>query len=125
MSTTLAHYEWLIERRKDVQMLLLELYQYLKDNPDLPTKGVEKLVYGHLVAIAFSLWRAIVFADISRDWKEVFKHIELALVKLIEDSISVPISRRKEVCSPGLSRTIFKTARLRLFWATSIVMLQH
>jgi hypothetical protein len=114
-SFKLPDYNWLIENRQAVQTLLLELYKYLNEHPCLPRKEPDRLIYGHLVAIAFSLWRAIVFAHHPRDWKTVFEHIEAALKKLIEDnSFLFPDER----ASASWTVTYYlQNARLRLFYA--------
>ena len=83
----LEHMEWLIDRRGKVRGLMGDLYAFIRKNPRLEKdRGPDMLLYGHLVAIVFSLWRAVFLADNSRAWKKVFPQLRLALSKLIRNN---------------------------------------
>jgi hypothetical protein len=83
---TPAFADWLLSRRSDIQRLMADLYFFSKGKPDLDRPETNALIYGHLVAIAFSLWRAAFLAANSRDWEKTFKNIEPFLNKLIKDN---------------------------------------
>jgi hypothetical protein len=109
--------DWLIESRHKVQRLMADLYNFSKQHPALAEReNSDRLVYGHLVAIAFSLWRAAFLADKSRDWSDVFPNLEKALEKLITDnSFLYP----DEKASGSWSVTYYlQNARLRIFYLT-------
>jgi hypothetical protein len=78
--------DWLLTRRADIQRLMVDLYFFSKSNCQLQEHEPDRLIYGHLVAIAFSLWRAAFLADRRRDWTSTFEGLHAALDKLIRDN---------------------------------------
>jgi hypothetical protein len=69
----IEHMQWLIKHRSEIQLTLLALYEYVHmphiANPTLH----HPLLIDHLVAAAFSLWRAVFLAETERDWETISK----------------------------------------------------
>ena len=82
----LEHMYWLVKSRLAVQQLMVDLLFFLTKNERVLQSGRDRLIFGHLVAIAFSLWRAAFLAEKKRDWDLVNVDLALALEKLIEDN---------------------------------------
>jgi hypothetical protein len=78
--------DWLLSRRADIQRFMVNLRFFSDGKPDLSRPESNGLIYGHLVAIAFSLWRAAFLAAHPRDWETTFGNINPFLTKLITDN---------------------------------------
>lgn len=63
-----TRFEWALPRRARSQDLLLRLYAFLEENPQLDHQHARRAVFGLLVGAAFSLWRAAFLAPPERDW---------------------------------------------------------
>jgi hypothetical protein len=110
------HFRWLINARHQVQTLLADLYAFSTEHPELEERKLDRLLYGHLVAIAFSLCRAAFFAEKPRDWPDVFKGLNKALAKLIMDNTFL---YPDEKASGSWTVTYYlQNARLRIFYVT-------
>ena len=83
-------YTWLVGHRSKIQQLLLELYNFVRDNKEAIKAAEEnrrRTGFGWLVGAAYSLWRAAFLVDKDRDLEKVLKDAELFLEKLIRDNM--------------------------------------
>ena len=63
------HISWLVESRSKNQQLSLKLYLVMKDNADkLSSRHEESDITQALVAVVFSLWRAVFLSDVSEEF---------------------------------------------------------
>ena len=58
--------KWAIDQRGKIQHSLLALYERVQEREDLPADFELDLPLDHLIAAAFSLWRAVFLADKDR-----------------------------------------------------------
>jgi hypothetical protein len=79
---------WLVERRSEVQGLLLELHTFLQmHRGTLDKNELDRAAAELLVGAAFSLWRAVVLFDAHRDIQIVLDDAEDFLDKLLRDNM--------------------------------------
>jgi len=64
----IQQFEWAIPRRARSLELLLGLYKYADQHGDLVNDAESRRLFGLLVGASFSLWRAVFFAQLERDW---------------------------------------------------------
>lgn len=79
-------YVWLVESRSKVQHVLLDIYTFLKDNPELQQREFERSVFGLLIGAAFSLWRAVFLTSADRSWPSILEAAEDMLKLVLEDN---------------------------------------
>jgi hypothetical protein len=79
---------WLVDRRSEVQSLLLELHTFLKAHRDtLDDNELDRAIAGLVIGAAFSLWRAVALFDARRDTPIVLENAEDFLDRLIADNM--------------------------------------
>jgi hypothetical protein len=104
----LKHLEWLVDRRSDIQHTLLALYNYVRG-----FHFGHPILIDHLVAAAFSLWRAVFLAGTSRDWVPVSTGQKKFLLDIIYKMQSygflppTPFRLPKHQFHPSVSTTYF------------------
>jgi hypothetical protein len=82
IESDIDHLEWLAERRSDIQRTLLALNGVvIKSNWGNP------FLIDHLIAAAFSLWRAVFLAEADRDWHSVFTSQKEFLANVVSGKI--------------------------------------
>lgn len=89
-------YTWLVQRRADIQLVLLDLHTLLKEQRST-IQGTEpqRTTFLLLVGTAFSLWRAVFLVDCERDWPEIVENAEQFLESVVRDNaINYPQDRR-------------------------------
>jgi hypothetical protein len=80
----LAHLEWAIDHRAKIQHTLLALYDFLRRNQPADQRDwVMPTFLDHLIAAAFSLWRAVFLAESIRDWASIHKGQETFLASVL------------------------------------------
>lgn len=86
MNTDGGHYiRWLVENRCRNQRLLLKLHTILESNRDIISEDtVIANDFQSLVAIGFSLWRAVFLAEVRDDFRLFAKETETFLSELIQ-----------------------------------------
>jgi hypothetical protein len=92
---------WLVQQRCKIQDLLLALYQF---DQFLAQEQRERYhdVFGLLVGIAFSLWRAVFLSVPTRTMEQVTGHATRLLLILIEtNAIGFPQDQRTEQWMAG------------------------
>lgn len=77
-----------VDFRHRIQFAASQLLFLLdRDRPVRSTSALANNKYEILVAVAFSLWRAVFLADGIRDWEAILANAETFLEKLIRDNI--------------------------------------
>jgi hypothetical protein len=76
------HLEWAIDRRTEIQHTLLALYKIATSGNPMH----HPILLDHLIAAAFSLWRAVFLAETDRDWKSRTKGQADFLAKVVSDN---------------------------------------
>ena len=82
----IEHLEWLVERRTEVQRSLLALYKYVRSIRNGPENIIDTRILNHLIAAAFSLWRAVFLSETGRDWKSVLEGQKEFLASVVSDN---------------------------------------
>jgi hypothetical protein len=105
-----THLKWLVEKRSDIQRTLLVLYEYVRS--DQPRDPVAVRILDHLIAAAFSLWRAVFLAETDRDWQSVFESQRAFLASVVTDNaITYQDDKRNRAWTVGY---YLENAKLRL-----------
>lgn len=80
--------QWLVESRKRNQSSSAKLYRLLREYPELTAKTKGEIRYDAqtLVAVAFSLWRALFLSGRSASGTETAQHAELFLAEILENN---------------------------------------
>lgn len=120
--TPLAHLEWAIGARNRIQLILLRLHKIGGDRPQDNIKDEELgRVYGQLIGVGFSVWRAAFLADVAENVAEesLLDASDLLNKLLTDNAVSFQIDRstRNWMCGYYLN-----SAALRL--VTIIGMLE-
>lgn len=63
----IPHLAWAIDQRAKIQHTLLSLYEFVRNTMPHSDNYLDDLFLDHLVASAFSLWRAVFLAERARD----------------------------------------------------------
>ncbi len=79
-------FTWLVQRRSEIQELLLNLYQFHLKNSERLKNGFTLNVYHLLVGAAFSLWRAVFLCEPDTQAKKMVDHSKVFLEILIGDN---------------------------------------
>jgi len=88
-------FQWLVERRSQIQQTLLDLHE-CPSSKLLSTEGNGRALasaWAFLVGAAFSLWRAVFLAETATtqrdDWPQIHAHARMYLKELIETNTIV------------------------------------
>ena len=79
----LEHLAWAIDQRAKIQHTLLALYEYVRNNEPEHRDWVKPYMLDHLIAAAFSLWRAVFLTEKVREPGSIHKAQEEFLAKVI------------------------------------------
>jgi hypothetical protein len=80
----IAHLEWAIDHRAKIQHTLLALYEYVRRAAPFHTNPIiNDLLLDHLIAAAFSLWRAIFLIERARSEETVHHAQEKFLATVV------------------------------------------
>ncbi len=78
---------WLVESRNKIQERFLDIYVLLKTNhAEIGNDNRLGPIVGRLAGVAFSLWRAVFLADVSRSWPTVLVAAEDFLEVVMKDN---------------------------------------
>ena len=78
---------WLVASRNRIQSLLIIIYKLITENRDEIGKDeIEGPIVGRLVGAAFSLWRSVFLADVTRKWPTVLRASEKFLEEIIRNN---------------------------------------
>lgn len=105
---------WAIEARARSQRLLLALYEFVGERDSVSLGASEESkVFGSLVGVAFSLWRAAFLADMpTRTWEQALEDTqELLAAVLTTNTIAFTTEYKLQGWTGGFYLT---NARLRL-----------
>jgi hypothetical protein len=87
---------WLVERRSQIQRFLLELYEFDQELTHQEREAYHP-VFGLLVGVGFSLWRAVFLSVKQRTMRDVIDDASRVLTILIEtNAIGFPQDRETE-----------------------------
>jgi hypothetical protein len=116
------HLHWLVKSRYEIQETLLALYRNIKLIPPERLNLLydrENRVIDHLVAAAFSLWRAVFLAETTRDWHEVRKHqIDFLLSVVTNNAITYSDDKKNRAWTVGY---YLSDAKMRLAVAADLM----
>lgn len=79
----IVHLAWAIDQRAKIQHTLLALYEYVRSNEPDQREWVKPSLLDHLIAAAFSLWRAVFLAEDTRTLVSIRKAQEEFLASVI------------------------------------------
>jgi hypothetical protein len=98
----IAHLRWAIEERANIQQTLLALYDFLRNTMPNLQNPLENLFFDHMIAAAFSLWRAVFLAERDRDTQSLRKAQEDFLATVIStNAITFSDDRSNSAWSVG------------------------
>jgi len=80
------HLRWAIEQRAEIQRTLLALYEFVRGTRPEGSDFDESFLLNHLIAAAFSLWRAVFLAETYRTEESIRTSQENFLAKVISDN---------------------------------------
>jgi hypothetical protein len=76
------HLRWAIDRRAEIQHTLLALYDY-GNRKALDNDILRNYIFDHLIAAAFSLWRAVFLSETDREMAEIYKSQKAFLATVV------------------------------------------
>lgn len=83
----ISHLEWLVKSRSENQDLALKLYRILRDNGEILRNSDDMAnISQGLLAVIFSLWRAVFLSEENNDPMSWYDHVEMFLDTLIRDN---------------------------------------
>jgi hypothetical protein len=98
----IAHLKWAIDQRAKIQHTLLSLYEFLRNTMPHIENTMDDLFVDHLIAAAFSLWRAVFLAERERDGASLREAQEKFLATVIStNAITFSDDRSNSAWSVG------------------------
>ena len=105
------HLRWLIDCRTQNQNVSLQLYEILKSNPEAGKTREGQ----HLVAVAFSLWRAAFLADRTGSRQARSKNAEIFLHRMLADN-AITYDSREWTFNYYIDNARYRLEELKDLW---------
>ena len=113
MKRVKRNYVWIAKSRAKAQRALLELYGLLdKQRPTIEADAEQRGLFGLLLGVAFSLWRAALLEDATRKWPLILDDGKVLLEKLIGDN-AIAYSQERDT-NEWMGGYYLNSARYRL-----------
>jgi hypothetical protein len=114
---TVEHGEWLLNARAENQKLLLCLFEFgrkKKNREILKNDPERRALFGLLLGVAYSLWRAAFLSNTERTWQRTFEGADKLMLNLLEDN-AVPYSKERAT-EEWMGGYYLNNAAFRLLW---------